>query len=80
MTLPATRSLYTHAGGQIPWASHPGGNDNRAMRIFSWSKLLAVQFAVTNNDRPVTIPLDDKAGGFGIEVGWAAAQGDKAEL
>ena len=41
---------------------------------------LAVQFAVTNNDRPVTIPLDDKAGGFGIEVGWAAAQGDKAEL
>lgn len=48
MTLPATRSLYTHAGGEIPWASHPGGNDNRAMRTFSWSKLLAVQFQLTN--------------------------------
>ena len=45
---PATRELYTHAGGPIPWASHPGGNDNRAMRSFSWSKILAVNFQMTN--------------------------------
>ena len=34
---------------------------------------LRLQFAVVNNDRPVTIPLDDLAGGFNIEVGWKAA-------
>ena len=50
---PATRGLYTHAGGQIPWASHPGGNDNRAMRAFSWSTLLAVNFEMTNTKQTV---------------------------
>jgi hypothetical protein len=34
---------------------------------------LRLQFAVTNNDRPVTIPLDDLAGGFNVEVGWKSA-------
>lgn len=33
---------------------------------------LRLQFAVTNNDRPVTIPLDDLAGGFNIELRWKA--------
>ena len=31
---------------------------------------LVLQMAITNNDRPVTIPLDDLAGGFRIKVGW----------
>ena len=34
---------------------------------------LMVRLAVTNNDRPVAIALDDLAGGFGLSVGWAAA-------
>ena len=34
---------------------------------------LLLQLAITNNDRPVTIPIDDLAGGFNIRVGWAAA-------
>jgi hypothetical protein len=34
---------------------------------------LLLQMAVTNNDRPVTIPIDDLAGGFRIKVGWVKA-------
>ena len=34
---------------------------------------LRLQFAVTNNDRPVTISLDDLVGGFNVEVGWKPA-------
>jgi len=34
---------------------------------------LLVQIVVTNNDRPVLIPLDDKAGGYNLQVGWAPA-------
>jgi len=34
---------------------------------------LLLQFVVTNNERPVTIPIDDLAGGFMIKVGWAKA-------
>ena len=35
---------------------------------------LRLQFAVTNNDRPVTIPLDDLTGGFNIELRWKAQE------
>lgn len=31
---------------------------------------LFVTFQVTNNDRPVLIPVDDRAGGFDLRVGW----------
>jgi hypothetical protein len=31
---------------------------------------LLVQFSITNNDRPVIIPVDDLAGGFAMRVGW----------
>jgi len=39
----------------------------------SASGRLLLQFAVTNNDRPVTFPIDDLAGGFMVSVMWAAA-------
>jgi hypothetical protein len=34
---------------------------------------LFVQILVTNNDRPIVVPFDDKAGGYNMQVGWAAA-------
>ena len=34
---------------------------------------LRLQMAIVNNDRPVTIPLDDLDGGFRIKVGWVRA-------
>ena len=34
---------------------------------------LMVMLAVTNQDRPVVIALDDLAAGFNLSVGWAAA-------
>ena len=56
-TLPAARGLYTHAGGQIPWASHPGNtesfNNKRAMRAFNWSTLLAFNIELTNTNQTV---------------------------
>jgi hypothetical protein len=32
-----------------------------------------VQIQVTNNDRPIVVPFDDKAGEYNMQVGWAAA-------
>eukprot|EP00966_Prymnesium_polylepis_P329185 7384930-Prymnesium_polylepis.1 len=34
---------------------------------------LLLQLVVTNNDRPVAIPIDDRAGGFNVSVGWASS-------
>jgi hypothetical protein len=52
--MPATRMLYTHGGGAIPYASLPGGNDNRAMREFEWGKVIAVNFELTNVPKTAT--------------------------
>ena len=32
---------------------------------------LRLLFQITNNHRPVVIPLDDQAAGFGVQIGWA---------
>ena len=49
LALPAGRELYTHAGGPIPRAFPGHFSDNgQAMRYFSWSKILAVTFEMTN--------------------------------
>jgi hypothetical protein len=49
LALPAGRELYTHAGGPIPRAFPGHLSDNgQAMRYFSWSKITAVTFEMTN--------------------------------
>lgn len=50
----ASRSLYTHAGGNIP-SAYLSGNNNRAMRAFSWSNILALNLDITNVAKSATV-------------------------
>lgn len=56
--------VVSQAGLKARCSSGLGNNPHGRLRL---------QFAVTNNDRPVTIPLDDLAGGFNVKLGWSAA-------